>query len=172
MGRTWKAIPNPERVCTCLLTAWWIPLLLIGCAPSAKQESPTHDEPTEVDASENPFGELLSRDWDYQPLYGTYLHDSNTKGFSGLLEIEPEGNDLFFSLAIQQSSCTGSAEGLISMAIFSENEYAGFFDHANCRMEFLFNLKHHTIRIQEIGLCTLHESGCSFNGTYTKTNNP
>lgn len=168
MGRTWNAIPNPERLCTYFLTAWWLPLLLIGCTPSAKQESSTQDEPTEVDAGENPFGESLSRDWDYQPLYGTYLHESNTKGFSGILQIEPEGNDLSFSLSVRQTGCSGTAEGLIGMAVFTDHEYAGFVDQTNCRMEFIFNRLNQTVRIQEIGLCTLHESGCSFNGTYIK----
>ena len=107
-------------------------------------------------------------DWDYQSLYGLYLHESNTQGFTAILEIFPQGNDLIFSLSVEQNSCTGKAEGSIGMAIHTENEYAGFFDNPDCRMEFIFYLKQQSIRLQEVGFCRLHENGCDFSGIYLK----
>lgn len=107
-------------------------------------------------------------DWDYHVLYGVYLHESNSKGFTAILEIIPEGNDLTFSLSIKKQSCMGQSSGQIGMAIHSENEYAGFYESENCRMQFFFNLIDNSIRIQEVGICTQHEAGCSFEGTFRK----
>ena len=105
-------------------------------------------------------------DWDYQKLYGVYHHESNTKGFNAVLEIRPEGNDLTFSLSVSKQSCTTQIDGSIGIAFHSEKEYAGFYDNPDCRMEVMFYLKSNSIRIQEIGFCTLHEGGCSFTGIY------
>lgn len=107
-------------------------------------------------------------DWDYQSLYGLYLHESNTQGFTAMLEIIPQGNDLSFSLSVTQNNCTGQAEGNIGMAVHDEAEYAGFFNNPDCRIAFLFNLKQQSIRLQEVGFCRLHENGCEFSGVYIK----
>jgi hypothetical protein len=149
-------------------------LVSILIVTSCKQEKSTQSESVtayeEIDSiatdSRNAFAP--QNDWDYQSLYGIYLHESNTQGFTAMLEILPQGNDLTFSLSVEQNNCTGKAEGSISMAIHTETEYAGFFDNPDCRMEFIFNLKQQSIRIQEVGFCRLHENGCDFSGVFIK----
>ncbi|MBX2955460.1 MAG: hypothetical protein KF846_04860 [Cyclobacteriaceae bacterium] len=147
-------------------------LLLTSCSSKPTEESYSANEVNDqsdtalTDPEYAPY-ELLDT-WDYSNLYGFYLHEGNMKGFTAYIEILPEGNDLSFSLTLTQNSCTGQAEGSIGMAIHTETEYGGFYDNADCRMEFVFNLVENTIRIQEIGPCRLHEMDCSFNGTYFK----
>ncbi|HRJ28998.1 MAG TPA: hypothetical protein PLV21_09380 [Cyclobacteriaceae bacterium] len=147
-------------------------LLLTGCSSKSTEES--HSAPDAYDQADSSLSDQEDTayekhdDWDYSELYGLYLHEGNMKGFTAYLEILPEGNDLSFSLTLTQNSCTGKAEGSIGMAIHTETEYGGFYDNADCRMEFVFNLGEHTIRIQEVGPCRLHEMSCSFNGTYFK----
>lgn len=153
-----------------------IPILTFaGCTKKASDEplqSNDADEyaDTTLSMDEHIIHEETDR-WDYRQLYGQYLHESNMKGFTAYLEILPAGNDLTFSLSLTQNSCTGQAEGSIGMAIHDEKEYGGFYDNADCRMEFIFNLQENTIRIQEVGACRLHEMGCSFNGVYYKKRN-
>jgi hypothetical protein len=151
-------------------------LLIILIIASCKQKETTQPESVQAQPSadsttlESTDADVFApqNDWDYQSLYGIYLHESNTQGFTAILEILPQGNDLTFSLSVEQNNCTGKAEGSIGMAIHSETEYAGFFDNPDCRMEFIFNLKQQSIRIQEVGFCRLHENGCDFSGTYIK----
>jgi len=109
-------------------------------------------------------------DWDYQQLYGHYNHESNSPGFSAWIEIRPEGNDVSFTLSITQNACSGQADGIIGIAVFTENEYSGFYDNADCRMEITFSPQQKTIRIQEVGMCSLRERGCSFDGVYIRKN--
>lgn len=154
-----------------LAVTFFILLLAIGCSNKAAEESvQTNDTNQQDSVSENQKNTAyeITDSWDYSKLYGVYLHEGNMKGFTAYLEILPEGNDLSFSLTLTQNSCTGKAEGSIGMAIHTETEYGGFYDNADCRMEFVFNLGEHTIRIQEVGPCRLHEMSCSFNGTYFK----
>lgn len=155
-----------------LIVALFFILLLAGCSSKSTEEnySANHtDDETDSTLTHLENNAYEKHDnWDYSKLYGVYLHESNMKGFTAYLEILPEGNDLSFSLTLTQNSCTGQAEGTIGMAIHAETEYGGFYDNADCRMEFVFNLGENTIRIQEVGPCRLHEMGCSFNGTYYK----
>lgn len=151
-------------------------LLIILTVASCKQKETTQSESIETQESvdstilEPTDADVFApqNDWDYQSLYGLYLHESNTQGFTAILEILPQGNDLTFSLSVEQNNCTGKADGSIGMAIHTETEYAGFFDNPDCRMEFLFNLKQQSIRLQEVGFCRLHENGCDFSGVYIK----
>jgi hypothetical protein len=151
-------------------------LLIILIIASCKQKETTQPESIETQPSadsttlESTDADVFApqNDWDYQSLYGLYLHESNTQGFTAILEILPQGNDLTFSLSVEQNNCTGKTEGSIGMAIHTETEYAGFFDNPDCRMEFIFNLKQQSIRIQEVGFCRLHENGCDFSGVYIK----
>ncbi len=151
-------------------------LLIILIIASCKQKETTQPESIETQPSadsttlESTDADVFApqNDWDYQTLYGIYLHESNTQGFTAILEVLPQGNDLTFSLSVEQNNCTGKAEGSIGMAIHTETEYAGFFDNPDCRMEFIFNLKQQSIRLQEVGFCRLHENGCDFSGVYIK----
>jgi len=151
-------------------------LAYTGCTNKKASDEPVQtDEVVEQTDTISSMDEYIIHEdndgWDYRQLYGQYLHESNMKGFTAYLEILPAGNDLTFSLTLTQNSCTGQAEGSIGMAIHDETEYGGFYDNADCRMEFVFNLLEYTIRIQEVGPCRLHEMGCSFNGVYYKKKN-
>lgn len=149
-------------------------LLIILVVSSCKQKETTQPESVtahqDTDSAITDPADAFAQqdDWDYQSLYGIYLHESNTQGFTAILEILPQGNDLTFSLSVKQRNCSGQAAGSIGMAIHTETEYAGFFDNPDCRLEFLFNLKQQAIRLQEIGFCRLHENGCDFSGAYIK----
>lgn len=146
--------------------------LTAGCSNKPIEESNqtefVDEQPDSISENHERSSYEIIDTWDYSNLYGLYLHESNMKGFTAILEILPAGNDLSFSLTLTQNACTGMAEGSIGMAIHSETEYGGFYDNADCRMEFIFNLQENTIRVQEVGPCRLHETGCSFNGTYFK----
>lgn len=150
-------------------------LFVTGCSPKPTTETYPADtigDEQQPDSVLTDPGVYETEDnWDYSHLYGVYLHESNMKGFTAYLEIMPEGNDLSFSLSLKQNSCAGQAAGSVGMAIHGKTEYGGFYNHTDCRMEFIFNLVENTIRIQEVGPCTLHETGCSFNGTYFKKKN-
>lgn len=148
-------------------------ILIFLIAVSCKQKEKTQPESVSNQHSDSTHAApndatILTDEWDYQSLYGIYLHESNTQGFTAMLEIIPQGNDLSFSLSVTQNNCTGQAEGNIGMAVHDETEYAGFFNNPDCRIEFLFNLKQQSIRLQEVGFCRLHENGCEFSGVYIK----
>lgn len=149
---------------------------LMGCQPKKEAVNQYNEEHEDMlqpsDSIEDEDNFILDTDatLHYQKLYGRYVHESNTTGFSADLEILPQGNDLSFSISVRQQSCNGQASGSIGMAIHTAREYAGFYDNANCRMEFIFNLNVNTIRVQEIGICSVHEAGCSFGGVYIKKN--
>lgn len=175
MGRFRQANDNFKRICSFIMKYLTIIGIFISLGCQSKKDNTSdieeivaEDEVSETDQDD--FYESENTEWDYQPLYGSYVHESNTTGFSANLEIIPEGNDLSFSLSVKQPACTGQATGIIGLAIYSENEYAGFYNNANCRMEFQFNLVGKTIRVTEIGICSIHEAGCSFSGVYRKQN--
>ncbi|MBX2967026.1 MAG: hypothetical protein KF845_12850 [Cyclobacteriaceae bacterium] len=152
-----------------LVPVFLIFAIAVSCSRQDKaQEQPQDEQPTESAPVKPDDALMLHHDYDIKPLYGVYLHESNTTGFTAILEIIPSGNDLSFSLSVKQNNCTGQAEGDIGIGVYTETEYAGFSDNLDCRMEFLFNLTRQSIRLQEVGHCTLHESGCSFNGVYVK----
>ncbi len=107
-------------------------------------------------------------DWFYEELYGTYEHESSGQGFTALVVIRPEGNDLWLDIRVTRSSCSGLASGPVGLAAATENEYAGFFSLDDCRMELYFNTVNKTIRVEEIGICQLYEPGCRFAGIYKR----
>lgn len=104
----------------------------------------------------------------YDNLYGQYLHESNTNGFTALLELKPQGNDLSFTLSLLHSTCDATLDGAIGMVYHGNEEYAGFFDSEPCRLAFNFFHLENKVRIDEIGVCRTHPVGCSFGGTYIK----
>ncbi len=148
-------------------------ILLIGCQPKKSDSLLENTSASREDSSEGktytePAEVVLpdQSDWDYQLLYGSYQHESNSTGFSASLTINPEGNDVSFILSVNQNACSGRADGIIGMAHFSDDEYTGFYNHADCRLQFTFSPKQQTVRIEEIGLCMLHEKTCRFDGVY------
>lgn len=173
MGGIGKTDNYVERLRIVLLRHAWL-ILIIGlsdCKTDKPQDEAIQEESTlETDSviQDDDFVIADETTWSLQPVYGHYENESNSTGFFAQLDLEPEGNDLAFSLSVRQSGCDGKANGTIGMIVFSENEYAGFFDNDDCRLEFIFNLKENSVRIQEVGFCRLRASGCNFAGTYRK----
>ncbi|QOI98629.1 MAG: hypothetical protein HRU69_14570 [Flammeovirgaceae bacterium] len=143
--------------------------LLLIILPACRPDSSTHKHTAEVADSAISFkNEDPELKVSYENLYGQYLHESNTRGFTALLELSPLGNDLSFTVSLQHSSCESNLNGTIGMVYHGEDEYAGFFDSEPCRLAFNFFLAENKIRIDEIGICQAHPTGCSFGGTYVK----
>ncbi|MDL5050945.1 hypothetical protein QQ054_33640 [Oscillatoria amoena NRMC-F 0135] len=138
---------------------------LLACNKNTSDKSPQEDVYREEDKELFTAGEQL---WDYSELYGQYLHENNTRGFNAILELNPEGNDLAFTLSLIQGECEAKVDGFIGMIYHGENEYAGFFESEACRLSFNFFLIENQIRIDEIGICRAHAMGCSFGGLYVK----
>ncbi|MCU0396533.1 MAG: hypothetical protein MUC73_00385 [Cyclobacteriaceae bacterium] len=149
---------------------WFLPalLLLVACQSKPSETQSELDIQSEPDSviQDNEFELPPKTDWNYEILYGHYEHESNTRGFNSFVEIRPEGNDVWFDLSVNNQSCTGQASGFIGIALRTDNEYAGFYENNDCRLEFYFNIIEKTIRIEEVGFCKLHETGCGFAGVY------
>ncbi len=141
-------------------------LLLAVLACKTKKENLQDQEV--VDKSEDQNQQTEEQTWDYTDLYGQYVHENNTKGFSAILILEPQGHDLAFTLHLTQANCEATVAGNIGMMYHGETGYAGFFDDPACRLSFTFFLIEHQIRIEEIGICRSHALGCSFGGLYLK----
>jgi hypothetical protein len=149
-----------------LLSIVWIASL--ACQPGGKTEKDSKTQAEPADTVFSATGKMDTSNWDYSGLYGTYLHEGNTKGFTAILELTPQGNDLSFTLRTLQGNCEASLDGTIGMIYHGEDEYAGFFDSEPCRLAFNFFINENKIRVDEIGLCRAHPPGCSFAGTYGK----
>ncbi|MFN3841598.1 MAG: hypothetical protein ACK4RF_12905 [Cyclobacteriaceae bacterium] len=140
-------------------------LCILACTKTSSDQSTREEVPRE-DTEELTTTDDQPRD--YTELYGQYLHESNSKGFTAILELNPQGNDLAFTLSLTQGKCEAKADGIIGMIYHGENEYAGFFDSDACRLSFNFFLIENQIRVDEIGVCRAHSLGCSFAGVYVK----
>lgn len=145
-------------------------LLLAGCTGKAPLEK--NNEAIEIDSAEAFYEQPEDRTvYDYRNFRGIYDHESTTRGFSAVLTINESGNDLSFTLSVSQGSCKGEAEGKIFMVSHEENYHVGFFEQNQCPLQFSLMLQEDKIDIKEVNLCRLHESGCSFEGTYAKRKN-
>ena len=142
-------------------------LILLGCQQKQSPETNEHTDSTSVDVTpEDAYEE--TEDYDYKEFFGTYDHESNTKGFTAMLVIRQNGNDVYFSASVSQGSCKGELEGVVMMAEHTEMEYLGFYESEDCRLQFTLNRLEKKVDIKEISLCHLLEQGCSFEGVYGK----
>lgn len=143
-------------------------LLLAGCTGKKSPEN-TRPEAIEVDSAndfyEQPYDKTV---YTYKILRGIYDHESTTRGFSAVLTLAEDGNDLSFTLSVLQGSCNGQAEGKITVVSHEENYHVGFFDSDQCPLQFTLLFSDEKIDIKEVSLCRLHGSNCSFEGTYVK----
>lgn len=143
-------------------------LLVAGCAGKAPKEN-TSNEAIEIDSASEFYEQPEDKTvYDYRTFQGIYDHESTTRGFSAVLAITESGNDLSFTLSVLQGSCKGEAEGKISMVSHEENYHVGFFELDQCPLQFSLMIQDNKIDIKEVNLCRLHESNCSFEGTYAK----
>jgi hypothetical protein len=154
---------------TLLSFLFW--LLLAACTGKAPKENTTN-EAIEIDSAtefyEQPEDKTV---YDYRSFQGIYDHESTTRGFSAVLTLTESGNDLSFTLSVSQGSCTGEAEGKISMVSHEENYHVGFFELDECPLQFSLMIQESKIDVKEVNLCRLHENNCSFEGTYAKRKN-
>lgn len=146
----------------------FIALILVGCKGKVDQER-TDNQSIEVDSAkeyfENPEGE---KSYDYARFTGIYDHESRTGGFSAVLAVTENGNDLSFTISVAQGNCKGEAEGAIFMLSHEANYYTGFYQIENCQLQFSFMLQEDKIDVKEINICRLHGGSCTFEGTYAK----
>jgi hypothetical protein len=143
-------------------------LLISACAGKNSQDA-TDNQTVEVDSAseyyKDPQEEIV---YNYRAFAGIYDHESNTKGFTAVLNITESGNDLSFTISVSQGACKGEAEGKITMVSHDKNSHSGFYELSDCPLQFTFLVQENKIDVKEVSLCQLHESGCAFEGTYVK----
>lgn len=146
-----------------------IVFILFGCT-AKNPDKPVNELSVPVDsATEFYKQDETEEDFDYSRFEGIYDHESSTTGFSAILTITENGNDLSFTLSVAQGSgCKGEAKGAVFMMSHEPNFYVGFYEAENCQLQFSFMLQEDNIDIKEINLCELHESNCWFEGSYAK----
>ncbi len=143
-------------------------MLLVSCTGKLSQEN-KNTETVEIDSAEEFYEQAEDKTvYDYQAFKGIYDHESSTQGFSAVLVISESGNDLSFTLSVSQGSCKGEAEGKVTLVSHEENYHIGFFELNECPLQFSLMIKEDKIDVKEINLCRLHESGCTFEGSYAK----
>lgn len=154
---------------TSLCFLFWI--LLAGCTGKAPQEN-ANNEAVEIDSANDFYEQPEDKTiYDYGIFQGIYDHESSTRGFSAVLAITESGNDLSFTVSVSQGNCKGDATGKILIVSHEENYHVGFFELDECLLQFSLLPSEVKIDIKEVNFCKLHESGCSFEGSYTKRKN-
>ena len=143
-------------------------LLLLGCQQKQSEETSVESDSTAVETTPQDAYEKSSNNYNYAEFFGTYDHESNTKGFTAMLVLSQNGNDVYFSASVSQGSCKGEMEGVVMMADHSETDYTGFYESDDCRLQFTFNRSETKIDIKEISVCHMLEQSCSFEGVYLK----
>ncbi|HEU5289965.1 MAG TPA: hypothetical protein VFU05_04925 [Cyclobacteriaceae bacterium] len=143
-------------------------LVFTGCQQKQSTEVPIEAGPDSVETTPSDAYEEPQQNYNYKEFFGTYDHESNAKGFTAMLVLRQNGNDIYFTASVSQGSCKGEMEGVVMMAEHSELEYMGFFESDDCRLQFIFNRPEKKVDIKEISLCHLLEPGCSFEGIFVK----
>ena len=143
-------------------------LLLAGCQQKQSQESSVETDSTSNEVTPQDAFEKPSTNYNYSEFYGTYDHESNTKGFTAMLVLRQNGNDVYFTASVSQGSCKGEMEGVVMMAEQTQTDYSGFYESDDCRLQFIFSRTEKKVDIKEISLCHLLEESCSFEGVYLK----
>jgi hypothetical protein len=143
-------------------------ILLFGCQQKQSKEPSVETDTSSVETTPGDAYEDTTPNYDYKEFFGTYDHESNTKGFTATLVIAQNGNDVYFTASVSQGSCKGELEGVVMMAEHSDMDYLGFYESEDCRLQFTLNRLEKKVDIKEISLCHLLEQGCSFEGVYAK----
>jgi len=143
-------------------------ILLLGCQQKQSKETSVEIDTTSIEATPQDAYEKPNNNYNYAEFFGTYDHESNTKGFTAMLVLRQNGNDVYFNASVAQGDCKGEMEGVIMMADRTETEYTGFYESDDCRLQFIFNRIEKKIDVKEISICHLLEQSCSFEGVYLK----
>lgn len=142
-------------------------VLLAGCQQKQSQESIVETVPDSVEVTlEDAYEDTTT--YNYQEFFGSYDHESNAKGFTAMLVLRQNGNDLYFIASVSQGSCKAEMEGVVMMAEHNELDYMGFYESDDCRLQFILNRPEKKVDIKEISICHLLEQGCSVEGVYVK----
>lgn len=107
----------------------------------------------------------------YREVIGVYDHESTTKGFTAVLSLRENGNDLYFYVSVAQGNCKGEAEGVVIMVEQTENYFSGFYESDDCPLQFTFSPGEKKVDIKAVTFCKPLEKNCSFEGTYVKRKN-
>ena len=143
-------------------------LLLLGCQQKQSTEVSVETDSATIEVTPEDAYEKSDSNYVYTEFFGTYDHESNTKGFTAMLTLRQNGNDVYFTASVSQGSCKGELEGVVMMAEHTPMYYSGFYESDDCRLQFTLNRAEKKVDIKEISLCHLLEQGCSFEGVYTK----
>jgi hypothetical protein len=143
-------------------------VFLFGCQQKQPQETIIDTDSAAVETTPTDAYEETKENYNYKEFFGTYDHESNTKGFTAMLVLTQNGNDVYFSASVSQGSCKGEIEGVVMMAEHNEMDFLGYFESEDCRLQFTLNRLEKKVDIKEISLCHLLEQGCSFEGVYVK----
>jgi len=150
------------RILLCVL------LVLVGCQQKQSQEPSVESDSTSSEVTPQDAFEKPATNYNYAEFFGTYDHESNTKGFTAMLVLRQNGNDVYFTASVSQGSCKGEMEGVVMMAEQTQTDYSGFYESDDCRLQFIFSRTEKKVDIKEISLCHLLEESCSFEGVYLK----
>ena len=143
-------------------------LLLFGCQKKQSQDTSIETDTASVEVTPQDAYEKSDSTYVHTEFFGSYDHESNTKGFTAMLTLRQNGNDVYFTASVSQGSCKGEIEGVVMMAEHTQAYYSGFYEADDCRLQFTFNRLEKKIDIKEISLCHLLEQSCSFEGVYLK----
>lgn len=141
---------------------------IVSCGEKKTQEK-SGGSAVEIDSARDFYEQPDDKTvYDYQRFAGIYDHESTTKGFTAVLVIIENGNDLSFELSVSQAGCKGEAKGNIVMISHEKISYVGFFEADECPLQFTLMLTENKIDIKEVNLCRMHEANCAFEGAYIK----
>lgn len=143
-------------------------IVLFGCQQKQSKENIIESDSASVETTPEDAYEETTENINYKDFFGTYDHESNTKGFTAMLVLRQNGNDVYFTASVSQGSCKGELEGVVMMAEHTEMDDLGFYESEDCRLQFTLNRLEKKVDIKEISLCHLLEQGCSFEGVYAK----
>ncbi len=142
--------------------------LVAGCGEKKKDEK-SAGSAVEIDSTKDFYEQPDNKTvYDYQRFAGIYDHESTTKGFTAVLVITENGNDLSFELSVAQAGCKGEAKGNMVMVSHEKTYYVGFYEVDECPLQFTLMLTETKIDIKEVNLCRMHEANCAFEGAYIK----
>lgn len=145
-----------------------IVFILSGCT-TKNPDAPANEVSVPVDSAREFYRQETQENFDYSRFQGIYDNESTTTGFSAILTLAENGNDLSFTLSVTQgNSCKGHAEGKVFMMSHEPAFYVGFYEAENCPLQFSFMLQDDKVDVKEINLCKLREGNCSFEGSYVK----
>lgn len=147
-------------------------ILLASCSVK-KEDSSNEIGPENTPDSTQVLDKLPDPDWNFSELYGRYQHEASSGTFSSTLVLEPQGLNIAFTLISSKGeSCHGEASGNIAMVDHNENFDTGYWVEEQCKLEFIFRRTDDKVDVKEIHICTLHDTMCGFEGTYSRIKSP